>query len=93
MTAAARRAVSGWFAATIATGSPMYRTRSTASTGWSANNKPYVLRPGTSAWVRTAATPGTASAALMSMWRIRALAYGLRRVVPHSMPAAHRSEE
>jgi hypothetical protein len=37
---AARRAVSGWSAATIATGSPWKRTWFIASTGWSATSIP-----------------------------------------------------
>ncbi len=49
--------------------------------------------PGTSSWVRMACTPGSASAAAKSIERIAACGCGLRRVVPHSIPSAHRSDE
>ena len=90
---AAWRAVSGWSAATIASGSPLKRTSLHASTGWSACSSPYVLRPGTSACVSTACTPGSAAAALVSSERIRARGCGLRSVAPQSMPSMPMSDE
>ena len=51
------------------------------------------LRPGTSSWVSTAATPGSRSAPVRSTARMRARGCGLRRVAPHSMSAIHRSDE
>ena len=41
---------------------------------------------GTSAWVRTATTPGTSAAAATSRATMRAEAYGLRTIRPWSMP-------
>ncbi len=49
--------------------------------------------PGTSVCVSTACTPGSASAAEMSMERIRACACGLRSVAPCSIPGTLRSLE
>ena len=46
------------------------------------------LAPGTSSWVSTANTPGTASAAAMSSPVIRARGCGLRSVAPAASPAA-----
>ena len=45
-----------------------------------------LVRPGTSSWVSTARTPGSARAARVSIARISAEAYGLRTVAPQSMP-------
>ena len=44
------------------------------------------LRFGTSAGVSTAFTPGSASAARVSMRTMRACGYGLRSILPWSMP-------
>src|SRR6266511_1794716 len=41
----------------------------------------------------TACTPGMARAGAVSMPRIRAWGWGLRRVAPQTMPSVHRSEE
>ena len=49
-------------------------------------------RPGTSSWVSTARTPGTASAAPVSIPRMRALGCGLRSVAPQSIPSRPRSD-
>src|SRR5512133_2159977 len=62
-----------------------------ASTGWSANSRPYVFAPGTSSCVSTAWTPCIVSASEMSISTIRACACGLRTVWPQSIPAAKRS--
>ena len=51
------------------------------------------MRPGTSSCVWMACTPGSASAAAKSIDRIRACGWGLRTVVPHSIPSAQRSDE
>jgi len=85
-------------AATTATGSPMYRTRSAASTGmvtWSSARPPLASSTiwflGTSAAVSTAKTPGSARAELTSMPVIRALGTGLRTRRPCSMPGRRQS--
>ena len=85
-------------AATSATGSPMYLTRSEASTGISTSSSP---RPplacsktrltGTSAAVSTARTPGTASAAAVSIETIRADGTRLRTTRPCSIPGSSQS--
>ena len=89
----ARRAVSGWSAATAATGSPMYRTTSLAKTGWSWLIRPYVAFPGTSLAVMTAWTPAMRSAPETSMDRIRAEGWGLRNVAPHAIESSLASDE
>ena len=77
----------------MATGSPWWRTRSNASTGWSLMwLAPMQAAPGTSACVSTARTPSTARAARVSIPRSRADACGLRSVTPHSMWSARRSD-
>ena len=78
---------------TAATGSPTKRTTSRANTGWSAEMRPYVAAPGTSSAVTTHATPAMASAGPTSMDAMRAWGWGERRVRPHSMPSAYRSDE
>ncbi len=72
MASSARRHVSGWSAATAATGWPTKRTWSLANTGWSALISPYVGRPGTSSAVSTVETPGIASALDTSIDTMRA---------------------
>src|SRR5438445_416530 len=88
---AARRASSAVSAATIATGSPTYRTLPTARTGWSSFMSPKSSRVGNSAAVMIDFTPLTFFAPAVSMERIRACGYGLRRVAPKSMPSRRRS--
>ena len=77
-------------AATAATPSPAWNTRSSASTGWSCNVAPKELT-GISRPVRTAITPGMASAALVSMRTIRAEAMSARLILAWSMPGNARS--
>ena len=76
----------------------MYRTRSAASTGMvtcSSARPPLASSTiwllGTSAAVSTAATPGSARAAVTSMPVIRALGSGLRTIRPCSMPGSCQS--
>ena len=85
---------------TTATGSPTWRTRSTASTGCGGSfigepsfelisqpqGRPPMPSAAKSAPVKTATTPGAAAAAFVSMPPSRALACGLRRIWAWSWP-------
>ncbi len=88
--AAASRAISSVSATTAQIGSPVYITSSWASTGSSFGPTPIRHRMvyqlfGTSLAVTTVATPGKASARLVSMRRILPRATGLRTILIQSM--------
>ncbi len=84
-------AVSSSTAATAATASPMKRTRSTARAVSSRVQGMMQYSVGRSFPVITAYTPSIASASPVSMERIRACAWGERRIFPCSIPGRARS--
>src|SRR2546428_2945510 len=90
MRTSASSAIAGSSAATAATGWPAKTTRSMARTAW-ARVGAFFLRYGMSAAVRTARTPRSALARLVSMRVMRACACGLRSSFACSSPLGARS--
>ncbi len=86
--AAAARAAARVSAATSATTSPTYLVVSPAAYSWTQSwvSSPWVRLPGTSAAVRTAATPGAAAARAVSIETIRARGWSANRTAACSMP-------
>src|SRR2546427_2161721 len=91
MSESASNAVSSSSAATAATGSPTYRTRSTASAVSSCVDGMIPIFSGMSAPVTTATTPGCARARVTSTRRMRACGRVDRRTRPYSIRGKKKS--